>query len=353
MAMRLGIVGYGYASNVLVPAFRTDPRVDIVAIAGRNPVRVEAAARENGIKTWLSDWQSMLDRNLIDAVAIAVPPFAQEDIAQLALERGVHVFAEKPLTVSVGRAKKLAHAASISSRAHVVDFNFRGIAAFGVAQDMLRSGAIGAIRHVAVNWQVESYANRARLENWKTDQASGGGALFNFVSHSLDYLEGFAGTIRGLSARLAGIPGDTRKNDSFVAMAFDFTSGAAGSLVMSAAAYRGSGHRIDIYGENGAIVLLNSSTDYMRGFKLLFATRPGDFVEIRIPSNEIDNWQDGRVLPVSRLVHCFLDWAEGGTPAEMDFAAGLRVQQLLDVARLSHATGNWIRCSPGDWSPDC
>ena len=47
-----------------------------------------------------------------------------------------------------------------------------------------------------------------RLRNWKTSGADGGGALGNFVSHSLHYLEWFCGPIAGLSARLSGLPDD-------------------------------------------------------------------------------------------------------------------------------------------------
>jgi predicted dehydrogenase len=290
----------------------------------------------------------MLDRNVIDAVAIAVPPWAQREICDFALARGIHAFAEKPLASNLSDARAMAHAAALSSCANVVDFNFREITAFRAAEDMLRSRAIGGLRHVSVTWQVESYSNRARLSNWKADQEAGGGALFNFVSHSLNYLEGFAGEITGLSARLAGLPGDPRPNDSFVAMAFAFANGAAGSLVMSAAAFQGSGHRIDIHGEDGTIVLANDTSDYMRGFRLLLARRPGYLEEVGTLASEPDAWDDGRVLPVSRLARRFVNWAQGGTRVESDFAAGLRVQALLEAARLSHRTGAWI-----DVAPDC
>jgi predicted dehydrogenase len=130
-------------------------------------------------------------------------------------------------------------------------------------------------------------------------------------------------------------------------MAFAFANGAAGSLVMSAAAFRGSGHRIDIYGEDGTIVLENDTSDYMRGFRLLLAKRPGPLEEVGSVALEADAWDDGRVLPVSRLARRFINWAQGGPRAVSDFAAGLRVQALLEAARLAHRTGAWIDVAPG------
>lgn len=344
--MRVGIVGCGYGASVLLPGFRADSRVRVVAIAARDRARVEAAAQAGNIEHAYGDWREMLETANLEAIAVAVPPWAQKEIGCCALANGVHVFAEKPLAMNVQEATELAQAAAASSCANVVDFNFREIAAFSAARDLLQEGAIGPLRHIAVTWHVESYANRARLSNWKADQDAGGGSLFNFVSHSLNYLEEFAGPIQGLSARTARIPGDARPNDSFVSMAFEFANAAAGNLVMSAAAYRGSGHRIDLYGEDGTLVLENTTADYMRGFRLSLAKRPDAFSDVEVISPEQDIWEDGRVLPVSRLVRQFVDWAETGKRAASDFAAGLRVQKLIQAARDSHRTGQWIVCPP-------
>jgi predicted dehydrogenase len=339
--IRLGVVGCGYGAQVLVPAFRADTRVEIVAIAARSQGRAEAVAGELEIPRFFADWRVMLDPALLDAVAIAAPPEVQHQIAMAAFAAGLHVFAEKPLAMSLDQAREMARAAANSGRAHAIDFNFREVAVLRAARNLLRGGAIGALRHVAVSWQVENYANRVRLASWKTDQGAGGGALGNFVSHSLDYLEWFAGKVTGLSARLAGMPGDTRDNDTFVSLALQFAGGAAGSLLMSAAAYKGSGHRIEFYGEDGSLVLDNPGMDYMRGFGLRLARRPGEFEDVAVPAGA-DIWQDGRVLPASRIAGRFLDWAQGGVPAGPDFADGLRVQYLMDAARRSHAEGRWI-----------
>jgi predicted dehydrogenase len=317
----------------------------VVAIAARGLARAEAAAQALGIPRFVDDWRSLLDPDRLDALAIAAPPDVQTEIAHAALECGLHVFAEKPLALTLDSARNLAAAAVRSGRAHAIDFNFREIAALRKARELLQSNALGLLRHVAVVWHVESFANQARIESWKTDQDSGGGALSNFVSHVLDYLEWFAGPIIGLSARLAGMPGDHRRNDTFVSMTFQFASAAAGSLTMSAAAYRGSGQRIEFYGDDGSLVLENPGRDYMRGFELRLALRPHDFTSIALDSKDNDVWQDGRVLPSSRIVRGFLDWIHDGRPSEPNFAAGLRVQSLLEDARRSHETGQWVEVS--------
>ena len=351
MAIRLGIIGTGYGAAVLLPAFRATERFEIVAMVGRNGIQAEMIAAKCGIAKAFDDADRMLDWGRLDAVAVAVPPHGQERIVLSAIGRGLHVFAEKPLALTVEGARRMRASAVAAEVANLVDFNFREIAAFGVARDMIRVGAIGVLRHVVVTWQLESYANRMRLSNWKADQQSGGGSLFNFVSHSLDYLECLVGPIEGLSARLAGLPGDARPNDAFVAITFAISGGVAGNLTMSAAAYKGSGHRIEIYGEDGALVLENTGSDYMRGFRLLHAVRPGDLKQVDVASDDPDPWSDGRILPVSRLAHRFADWIELGREAESDFAVGLRVQVLLEAANLAHRTGRWVPCPRSEPGP--
>ena len=339
---RVGIVGCGYGAQVLVPAFRADSRTEVIAIAASGRARAAAAAQTLGIPRFVDDWRRLLDAGFLDVLAIATPPEVQTEIATAALECGLHVFAEKPLALTLDGARHLAKLATRSGRAHAIDFNFREIAAIRKARELLQSGTLGPLRHVTVVWQVESFANQARIESWKTDQHTGGGALSNFVSHALDYLEWLAGPIVGLSARLAGMPGDRRRNDTFVAMTFQFASGATGSLAMSAAAYRGSGHSIGFYGDNGSLLLENTGRDYMRGFELRLAVRPHDFMDIVVAPEDDDVWDDGRVLPSSRIVNRFLDWIQDGKPAEPNFTTGLRVQYLLEDARRSHEAGQWL-----------
>src|SRR5260370_40620486 len=54
-------------------------------------------------------------------------------------------------------------------------------------------------------------------------------------------------------------------------LALAFASGAGGSLQVSCASFHGSSHRLELYGEDGALVLANPTAAYFRGFVLRFA----------------------------------------------------------------------------------
>lgn len=65
---------------------------------------------------------------------------------------------------------------------------------------------------------------------------------------------------------------------------------------------------------------------------------------VTVSDQEEDIWEDGRILPLSRLARQFFDWIENGKPARPDFREALRVQELIEAARVSHRNG-WIKTS--------
>jgi predicted dehydrogenase len=343
----IGIIGCNYGRLVQLPAFRLDGRCKVVALAGRDAARTGELAKAAGVPLAFGDWRALVEHPDVTAVAIATTPSLQPEIAVRALELGKPVFAEKPMAADLVGAERMVRAAEASGRATMVDFNFTEIPSWKKAKTLLDEGAIGRLRHVEVNWNVENYATRMRLKSWKTFGGDGGGVLGNFVSHSFHYLEWFCGEITGLSARLSGLP-DEPAMETNAAISMSFRSGAEGTLSMSCASYLGSGHRLEVYGEDGTLTLINDTTDYMRGFRLNLGKRPATALSAIEIDDPLDRRfpADGRIAPVSRLAAAFLDGIERGSPQKNGFAEGLRVQILLDKARRAHDLGRWLAVEP-------
>jgi predicted dehydrogenase len=340
--IRLGIVGSNYGRTVQLPAFRADPRCEVIALAGSNAARTAELARAVDVAKGYGDWRGLVEDADVQAVAIATLPSLQAQIAIRALELGKPVFAEKPLASDLTAAQAMLRQAATSRKPTMIDFNFHQIMAWQRAKSMLDANAIGTLRHVTVHWHVESRAIQTRMRSWKTAGDDGGGVLGNFISHCFHYLEWFCGPIAGLSARVSGLP-DDKELETTVAMALQLAAGPLISLSMSCASFLGAGHRIEFFGEDGTLVLHNPGADYMRGFELSYARRSATTVE-RIPAQDpIDaKYPDGRIAPVSRLAKLFFDAIETGTTPSPGFAEGYRVQLLIDAARRSHQQGRWI-----------
>src|SRR5687767_5765170 len=109
--IRLGIVGCNYGRTVQLPAFRLDPRCQVVALAGSDAARTAELAKQAEVPEAFGDWMQMIESANIDAIAIAVPPRLQPEIAIAALQRGKPVFVEKPLAADLASARAMVDAA--------------------------------------------------------------------------------------------------------------------------------------------------------------------------------------------------------------------------------------------------
>jgi predicted dehydrogenase len=346
----VGIVGCNYGRTVLVPAFRHDSRCEVVALAGTDEGRTVGLARAANVVRGFGAWQELVEHPDVAVVAIAVPPHLQSAIACRALELGKPVFLEKPLAADLTGARVILEGARRSARPTIIDFNFPELPPWQRAKEMFDAGAIGRLLNVVVTWNFENRATRLRLDSWKTRGDGGGGLLGNFVSHCFYNLEWLCGPISGLTARVFAL--SDRNADGSIALAISFASGAGGSLQVSCASFLGSGHRIELYGEDGALVLSNPTADYFRGFELRLGRHGDDVLEAVVMDNVGEaQITDSRIAPVRRLVQRFLDACEtGGCPAP-SVAEGYRVQCLLDAARCAYASGRWIETAPSVGHP--
>src|SRR5262245_42914829 len=183
--IRVGIVGCNYGRTVQLPALRADPRCQVTALAGSNAARTDELARAAGVPKAYGDWRALVDDPAVQVVAIATMPALQAQVALRALELGKPVFAEKPMASTLDDALAMLRRAELGRLPTMVDFNFHQVASWQRAKSMLDDGAIGALRHVVLQWHVENRAIQMRMRNWKTLSDDGGGVLGNFISHCL------------------------------------------------------------------------------------------------------------------------------------------------------------------------
>ena len=340
--IRLGIVGINYGRTVQLPAFRADPRCQVIALAGRDAARTAESARAAGIAKGYGGWRALVEDPDVQAVAIATLPSLQAQVAIRALELGKPVFIEKPMANNLAAAQAMLRQAKQRGLPTMIDFNFTQIMAWLRAKTMLDAGAVGALRHVTVHWHVESRACNCACAIGKpwAMTAAACWAISSVIVSTIS--NGSADRLPDLSARIGGLPGESNL-ETTVAMALRFQAGPLCSLSMSCASYLGIGHRLEFFGEDGTLVLHNPGADYMRGFELFHAKRPAAPLErITVVDPDDAPYPDGRIAPVSRLAKKFFDAIEnGGTPAP-DFAEGYRVQRQMDAARRSHTQGVWI-----------
>ena len=345
--LRVGVVGIGFGQQVHVPAFRADERCVVGAICASRLDRAQAVAARLGIPKAYGGWQALVRDPEIDAVAIATPPAVQPAIVLASLARGKHVFCEKPLAEDLKTAAKLLRAARRARAAHMVDLEFLVLETWREAKQFLAEGRLGEVRHASISWHVETAANRVDVDSWKTDPRRGGGALSLFVSHTFAYVEWLLGPVARLSARLfvRGRSAHLRRADTLAILCLEGSCGVPVSVVVSNNAFHGSGHRVEVYGDEGSLTLENSTSDYLQGFQLS-AHRRAESQPILLQEPTLSGGADGRIGAVSRLAKRYVDWALTGCASGPSFEDGYRVQQLMHVAIISSRSGRAVRVPP-------
>ncbi len=323
----MGIIGGGFGSRAHLPAFRADKRCEVRAIALSTKARSEKVAREFGIPKSFASWQKLIESPEIDVISIAVPASLQPAIVRHAVRYKKPFFMEKPLASKLSEARSLARKVLASKLSHAIDFELPRTDAWQKARSLVNSGKLGRIRHVLLNWQLETSANRTGERSWKTNSEQGGGALNLFASHAFHYLEWLLGPIGAVNARLLKGEGVVGEQETLCAMRVKFDAGFYGNLTIASHCIHGTGHRLEVYGDKGTLILQLDAKDEIDLFQLYYGSRR---------DKSLRRVRTTRIRAVGSLVTSFASAVIHHKQCKPDILDALRVQELLNAARKSH-----------------
>jgi predicted dehydrogenase len=332
MAMlRVGIIGSGFGVIGLLPAFAGIAGCEVVALCAKESDRVRKARRRFGIKKIYSDWELLLANEKLDVLALAVPPDIQYEIGKAAIRRGLHVFAEKPLTANLQQAQELLVLAEKHKITHGIDFIFQEISAWKKVKELIDKKIFGKLEHVSVNWDFLGGDIEHKRSSWKTSIARGGGALSFYFSHGLYYLEYFAGRIirtKGvLQYSSESLNGGEVKTDILL----EFQKGVIGNVQLSCNTRGIIRHRLAFQCQRGVIVLENRNA-VVDSFSV--TTYSADGVKnVRVIKDKNRGQEDERVKIVRKLATRFISACKRKKQISPSFKDGLRVQELIEIIR--------------------
>ncbi|MEL6469136.1 MAG: Gfo/Idh/MocA family oxidoreductase [Cyanobacteria bacterium J06623_4] len=345
----VAVIGTGFGQKVHIPGLQAHHRTDVVAVWNRDRTKAQQVAEANDIPVASSDLAEILALETVQAVTLATPPFAHYDMACDILKAGKHLLLEKPVTLTVAEAEHLQQLAHQNSVIVVPDFEFRFIPAWQHFANLLSQNIVGKRRLIKVDWIASSRASSERAWNWYAQKELGGGALGSIGSHTFDYVNWLFGPAKSISATLStSIPdrpdpvtGDRKPVDSddVCAIALTLADATLCQITLSAVSYAGRGHFIEVYGDQGTLVIGNpSQKDYVNGFKV-FASKLGeDLTEIPTPEHLAfpKIYTDGRIAPFIRVVDHWVQCIDTGEASAPTMDEGIYSQQLMALTHRSH-----------------
>ena len=338
MNTKVAIVGSGFGMYGLLPAFSKIKECKVVSICGKNSEMMLNNCKKLGLNRY-TDWREMLQKEKPDAVAISVIPSHQYEIAIYALENGMAVFAEKPLTTSFDTSLELNKLAKKKRLPNMLDFLFPEIPEWHAAKKAIENGLIGEILKVNVDWTFLSYDLMNHIKSWKTDVKQGGGALSFYFSHVFYYLEYFLGRIKNIECNFSSSEKSLNKGETGTDMTISFENGCVGNAHMDISNTDQQKHKVEFHAEGKTIILQNFNSNFVDNFELILNTSKG--IEKIKPDmlldSSYDESEDPRVKVIKPIAERFINWCNTGNTAKPDFEDGLRVQELIKMARISNS----------------
>jgi D-xylose 1-dehydrogenase (NADP+, D-xylono-1,5-lactone-forming) len=177
--VRWGLLSTAHINRLLIPPAKASPKLDVVAVASRDPARAEAYAREWGIPRAHGTYEALLDDPDVEAVYISLPNSLHVEWSIKALEAGKHVLCEKPFDKRPERVEEAFDAAERAGRLLMEAFMYRHNPQTKRLTELVEDGAIGNLQTIRAAFSYSLYD----AENVRLRADVEGGALMDVGSY--------------------------------------------------------------------------------------------------------------------------------------------------------------------------
>jgi predicted dehydrogenase len=262
--LRGGVVGFGRMGLTHYAILNTHPSVAFRAICDESAFMRRSIEKHLKVEAF-DDYTQMIASGALDFLVVATPTRAHAEVVSLALQRGLHVFVEKPLTLRSEDGAPLVDAARDRGVVNQVGYVNRFNDVMMQVKRLLAAEAIGDLIH----YKLEMYGPTVLREptSWRGRKTEGGGCLYDFASHSIDLVT----YLFGADARPCGTVLQriySRDAEDAVYTTLLHPEGLRGTVLVnwSDPAYRKPSYRLEVMGREGKLIAdLHTYKAFFRG----------------------------------------------------------------------------------------
>ncbi len=184
----VGVIGYGWAAGAHIHAINATTNGQVTAVCSSRPQNpAELSARHGGAITCYTEVAAMLLDPSIHAVSICSYPDQHAGHIVAAAEAGKHLIIEKPITITLEEARRVAQAVQAAGVRTCVCFECRFSSQFRATKSVIDQGLLGRIHYGEVDYY-HGIGPWYGLYRWNTTRKSGGSSLLSAGCHALDAL---------------------------------------------------------------------------------------------------------------------------------------------------------------------
>lgn len=376
--LNVAVAGGGFIGSQHIEAIRRIPGLRVKALVESDQKTAELLAASMDIPEHYSSMQELFENSTVDAVHNCTPSSMHYPICREAILRGVHVFCEKPLTLTVQEAVELTDLAGRHRVGAGVDFIYRQNAMVREMREKIKRNRTGRILTIDAEY-LQDWMMYDTDYDWRLDPSIGGGsrAVSDIGSHCFDMVQFLSGekivevqahflTVypirkkvekRGTFSSGAGEPeGEVRvENEDAAYVLFRTEGGIQGMVhVSQVLAGKKNAFSVAVGGERASLNWNQEYPDKMwigdreRGNTLIYASAPfltGDAASYtRLPPGHPIGWADA----LKRGIELFYQSVRDGTFAEArqdypTFGEAVYVMKIVEACIKSDEIGQWVR----------
>lgn len=374
---RTCIIGVGFIGAAHIEALRRLGNVEIVAIS--DIPNAQAKADAFFIPKGYDDFREMLDVEKPDVVHICTPNASHYEMAMCAMERGISVVCEKPLTKTLAEAKKLADYAKKHNIVTGVNFNCRWYPQMMQAKAMIANGDVGNIYTIHGSY-LQDWLYYDTDYSWRLEpEVSGESRAFADIgSHWIDMVESATGlrvvelfadfetfhkirkkplkpieTYSGMALRPEDYEEKPINTEDYCTVLFHFDNGAHGNCTISQVfAGRKNQMVLDIGGSKCALRWdSEDSNELWIGRRETFNQKaakdpsilsPLARASISYPGGHVEGFPD-TFKQNFKSIYAAIESGDTGKRISANFEDGLREMELCEAVVKSAKKGRWVK----------
>jgi len=368
--LRVGIISANWGARAHLPAWRSLPDVEVLAICTAHEETARAAAAEHGIARPYWDYRRMVADPDLDIIDVGTRPSLRADMVSAALKAGKHVYNGIPFATGAEPARRMLELLQEHGSIGAVDAYIQAVPAIVRMKEMIDEGFLGDLFGVTCNFHLGllNAPPAGFAFKWFAEKSNGASALRNLGSHALHALVHLFGEIDEVVADARQGLCEWRFDDGTVMhpevddTAFALLRLRCGGTVQLNAGWAvagGSGFFLEAYGSRGRLVA--RAPGFPEAFNTtLHAAQAGAFQRaaageapvalpprlLEVPRSSADaRIAQQAVFPMASVFRRFVDAIRDGDDAAPSFAQGLHVQEVVEAAYRSMQTRQWMRAA--------
>lgn len=247
------MIGLGRMGITHYSILNTHPKVKLTAVCDPQKALLNGLRKFKEIETF-TDYSLLFDSTDVDFAIVCTPTASHAEIGRAAAAKGIHLFMEKPFTLTLEEGGGLVEQMNAYQLVGQVGYFLRFQSVFRAVKGILDEGLIGKVSHYKNEMYGRTVLKPSKV-SWRAKKKMGGGCMMDFGSHCLDLADYFFGPVKDVRGSMLKSIFSVEVEDAFFThLAHD--SGVVGSVAVnwSDESYRRPYNRVEIVGDKGKII---------------------------------------------------------------------------------------------------